>query len=201
MPSYRTVYDSDGCIPSVDVLDDIQCRQLKENFDSLEKDAGTFGGFFKQCLFLIILKWNVKLIWFILLKNHIKRYVYTTKLRKLIVKLQRQLVSKIYNYKTKPKVQQKCVKINYSHFNVNLTKRVCIMLIKTLYLILDCSLLFHFWPYFHSFLRKTSVSIFFSQHSPCAPMGSTNCLSSKHSEACEGYLRIKCNAARFSIHL
>lgn len=93
-------------------------------------------------MFLIILKWNVKLIWFILLKNHIKRYVYTTKLRKLIVKLQRQLVSKIYNYKTKPKVQQKCVKINYSHFNVNLTKRVCIILIKTLYLILDCSLLY-----------------------------------------------------------
>lgn len=151
-------------------------------------------------------KMECKIIWFILLKYHIKRYVYTTKLRKLIVKLQRQLVSKIYNYKTKPKVQQKCVKINYSHFNVNLTKRVCIMLIKTLYLILDCSL-----PYFRIsfifdlisilFFRKTSVSIFFSQHSPCAPMGSTNCLSSKHSEACEGYLRIKCNAARFSIHL
>lgn len=40
MPSYRTVYDSDGFIPSVDVLDDIECRRLKENFDSLEKDAG-----------------------------------------------------------------------------------------------------------------------------------------------------------------
>lgn len=59
MPSYRTVYDSDGFIPSVDVLDDIECRRLKENFDSLEKDAGTFGFFFKQCLFLIILKWIV----------------------------------------------------------------------------------------------------------------------------------------------
>lgn len=45
MPSYQTVYDSDGFIPSVDVLDDIQCRRLKENFDSLEKDAGTFGFF------------------------------------------------------------------------------------------------------------------------------------------------------------
>lgn len=45
MPSYRTVYDSDGFIPSVDVLDDIECRRLKENFDSLEKDAGTFGVF------------------------------------------------------------------------------------------------------------------------------------------------------------
>lgn len=82
--------------------------------------------------------------------------MYTTKLRKLIVKLQRQLVSKIYNYKTKPKVQQKCVKINYSHFNVNLTKRVCIMLIKTLYLILDWSL-----PYFRISFIFDLISILF----------------------------------------
>lgn len=101
-------------------------------------------------------KMECKIIWFILLKYHIKRYVYTTKLRKLIVKLQRQLVSKIYNYKTKPKVQQKCVKINYSHFNVNLTKRVCIMLIKTLYLILDWSL-----PYFRISFIFDLISILF----------------------------------------
>lgn len=58
MPSYRTVYDSDGFIPSVDVLDNIERRRLKENFDSLEKDAGTFV-FYTLCWLLIILNWNV----------------------------------------------------------------------------------------------------------------------------------------------
>lgn len=42
---YWMVYDFDGFILLVDVLDDIECRWLKENFDSLEKDVGIFGFF------------------------------------------------------------------------------------------------------------------------------------------------------------
>lgn len=42
---YWMVYDFDGFILLVDVLDDIECRWLKENFDSLEKDVGILGVF------------------------------------------------------------------------------------------------------------------------------------------------------------
>lgn len=50
---YWMVYNFDGFILLVDVLDDIECRWLKENFDSLEKDVGIFGFFFNSVCFLL----------------------------------------------------------------------------------------------------------------------------------------------------
>lgn len=38
---YRTTYNNTGFLSCVDVLDEMETRRLKENFEDLEKKAGS----------------------------------------------------------------------------------------------------------------------------------------------------------------